>query len=74
MYVAVKGGERAIELDQPGRGDRGRGDTGEKVRRHGRITVLEGKLHRHATKIGAPRRFFEPKTGRTSVAASRCVG
>ncbi len=41
-------GQRPVQLDQPGRGDRRRRNAREKVRRQRRIRVLEGKMHRHA--------------------------
>ena len=47
--------KRPVQLDQPGRGDRGRRDAGEKVRRQRRIGVLEGEMDCHGLKIGARR-------------------
>ena len=46
--------QRPVQLDQPGRGHRGRRHAGEKARRQRRIGVLEGEMHRHGLKIGAP--------------------
>ena len=46
-------GQRPVELDQPRRGDRGRRHPGEKVRRQGRIGVLEREMDGHDPKIGA---------------------
>ena len=69
-------GQRPVQLDQPGGGDRGRRDAGEKVRRQRRIGVLEREMDGHDPKIGAAhgigKRFgpaaaetslFGPKTG-----------
>ena len=47
--------QRPVQLDQPGSGDGGRRDAGEKVRRQRRIGVLEGEMDRHGLKIGVPR-------------------
>ena len=46
-------GQRPVQLDQPGGGDRGRGHAGEKVRRQRRIGVLEREMDGHDPKIGA---------------------
>ena len=44
--------ERPVQFDQP-RGCHGRRDyPREKIRRQGRIGILEGKMHRHGAKIG----------------------
>ncbi len=47
--------QRPVQLDQPRRGHRGRRHPGEEVRRQRRIGILEGEMHRHEPKIGAPR-------------------
>ena len=46
--------KRPIQLDQPRRGHRRRRDAGEEIVRQRGIGVLEGKMHRHGLKIGAP--------------------
>jgi hypothetical protein len=56
QHVGIKSeldGQGPVQLDQPGGGDRGRGDPGEKVRRQGRIGVLEREMDGHDPKIGA---------------------
>ncbi len=47
--------KRPVQLDQPGRGDRGRRDAGKKVCRQRRIGVLEGEMNCHGLKIGSRR-------------------
>ena len=67
--------QRPVELDQPGRGHRRRGHAGEKVRRQGRIGVLEGEMHRHGPKIGALARLFRAQNKfPRSVAAPALLG
>ncbi len=60
--------QRPVQLDQPGRGHRGRRYACEKIGGQGRIGVLEGEMHRHGPKIGARSAFFEPKQFSHSVA------
>ena len=51
-----------VQLDQAGGGHGRWRHAGEEIRRQGGIGVLEGKLQRHGSKIGARRAIFEPKT------------
>ena len=47
--------QRPVQLDQPGRGHRGRRDPGKEAVRQRRIRVLEGEMDCHGLKIGVER-------------------
>ena len=58
QHIGIKAemdGQGPVQLDQPGGGDGRRGHAGEKVRRQGRIGVLEREMDGHDPKIGAGR-------------------